>query len=94
MQLSDNGMNGIRTNATYVQPLHSADLPAGLHGLVDLLVERLPVVEGTDLQELEQGVQLLDTVLPIDMFQRYNHKSLSRNNLHGRAGKTPSIFAL
>jgi len=57
----------LKQNATYVQPLHGTDLPAGLHGLVDL-VERLPVVEGTDLQELEQRVKLLDAVLPADMY--------------------------
>ena len=67
MQLLDDGMV-LEQNATYVQPLHGADLPAGLHGLVDLLVERLPVVEGTDLQELEQRVQLFDAVLPADVY--------------------------
>jgi len=51
-------------NSTYVQPFHGADLPACFHRLIDLLIERLPIVERTDLQELEQRVQLLHTVLP------------------------------
>jgi hypothetical protein len=53
-------------DTTHVESFHGPDLPASFHRLVDLLIERLPIIERTNLQELDQGVEFLDTVLPID----------------------------
>jgi hypothetical protein len=48
-----------------MKSLHGTNLSACFHRLVDLLIESLPIIERTDLQKFEQGVELLDIILPV-----------------------------
>lgn len=47
-----------------MQTFHSPDWATTLDRLVDLLIERLPVTEWFDTEELEKGIEFLDIILP------------------------------
>lgn len=48
-----------------LEALHGADGAPGFNGFGDLFVEDLPVVEGPNLQEFEEGEEFFDVVLPV-----------------------------
>jgi len=47
-----------------MQTFHRANRTATLDGLVDLFIERLPVVEWLDTEKLDKGVEFFDVILP------------------------------
>lgn len=47
-----------------MQSFHGAHLPPRFYRVSNLFVERRPVIEGSNLQEFDERVELLDTVLP------------------------------
>ena len=54
----------IAKKGTYLQTLHRAHRTATLNRLVDLFVERLPIIEWSDTEELDKGVEFFDIILP------------------------------
>ena len=58
-EVSDNNKK-----VTHMQTFHSANRTATLDGLVDLFIERLPVVEWFDAEKLDKGVEFFDVILP------------------------------
>jgi hypothetical protein len=59
-ELSDNN----NKRRTHMQTFHRANRTATLDGLVDLFIERLPVVEWFDAEKLEKGVEFFNAILP------------------------------
>lgn len=47
-----------------MQTFHRANRTATLDGLVDLFIERLPVVEWFHAEKLEKGVEFFNAILP------------------------------
>jgi hypothetical protein len=49
---------------TYMQAFHRANRTTTLDRLVDLFIERLPVVEWFDAEKLDEGIEFFDVILP------------------------------
>jgi hypothetical protein len=46
-----------------MQTFHRANRTTTLDRLVDLFIERLPVIEWFDTEKLEEGIELFDVIL-------------------------------
>ena len=47
-----------------MQAFHRANRTTTLDRLVDLFIERLPVVEWFDAEKLDEGIEFFDVILP------------------------------
>lgn len=64
-----------------------------LQGINNLLFEETPVVEGFNPEKVNQREELLDLVLAVAEVSNVGTPSPMRD-LHGSAGKTPTMVAL
>ena len=77
-----------------MQTFHRANRTTTLDRLVDLLIERLPVIKWLDTEKLEKGIELFDVILP-EMRAKITRVCIGRRGDSQRcARQAPPILAL
>jgi hypothetical protein len=77
-----------------MQTFHRANRTTTLDWFVDLLIERLPIIEWLNAEKLQKGIEFFDVVLPGIHANITKGCIKRRTDSQRRARQAPSIFAL
>ena len=75
--------------ATHLEALERTDRLACLDGLSNRGAERSPVVERANSEEFDEGEDLFDIVLPVELLMSPTALSIEPSHLHRGAGEAP-----